>query len=179
MILTTLLLSAVALAELPDETLPEAEVIEERTEAVDLSDEDDIDFEAPAVNAVPEAASTPSRPEVDLAASGAITPTALSSGPMPRLPSVEHVEFEEDFDFDANHSAQKTAAAASSVQLQDLDEVPSKDISVEDVEENKRVELPEGMADELPEEVSPAAPSEVPEDTRALLEDEDDFAVDW
>ena len=179
MILTTLLLSAVALAELPDETLPEAEVIEERTEAVDLTDEDDIEFEAPTVNAVPEVSSTPTRPEVDLAAYGAITPTALSAGPMPRLPSVEHVDFEDDFDFDASRSAEHTASAGSAVQLQDLDEEPSKDIAVEDVEENQRVELPEGMADELPEEASPAATSEVPEDTRALLEDEDDFAVDW
>lgn len=155
-------------ADLADlDELPEAEVVEtSASKDIDFADDEDdfaMDLSAPA----PVAASQASLQTVQIAAPG------------PRLPSVDHVEFEDDdFAFDAAAPVNRTPHGATSVEMVELDEDIEASI---DEEEEFRAELPEmaGLDDEdLPEEKAEASGTTAGE-IKAILSDDDDIELDW
>ncbi|TNE92553.1 MAG: hypothetical protein EP330_01010 [Deltaproteobacteria bacterium] len=166
--------------------LPEAEVTVEdpAAGAIDLSDEDDFEFEADKPNAVP-ATEAPAATTAELVvdeAPAAAAPTRASFAPAPDLPSVDHVEFEDDFEFETA-SPKKAAAptrSESKVEFVDLDgevETPKAEkVEEEEVRpELDEFEVLEGLEDE-PVKATDKTPVG---DVEELLSDDDDIDLDW
>lgn len=164
------------LAELPE---AEAPVEVAPSEAIDLTDEDDFEFEAPAPNAV--SAGTNDAPVRAAVPTTTTAPTRASFAPAPSLPSLDHVEFEDDFEFEAAPAAtpaRPATPARSSVEVLDL-EAYGVSTKVEVVEDARPaldgIEIIDDVEDK---DIAVEAPTTA-EELDNLLSDDDDLSVDW
>lgn len=164
-------------SELDD--LPEADVAVETapTETVDLSDDDDIDFAEPTANAIATAEPMTRPIDADIEADEPTVRTAFA--PAPKLPSLDDVEFEDDFEFEAAPSAASRASAkVSNVEFVDLDGEADA-AKPAPVEEEARPELELDMVDDLEDEAIELDEPAPAGDVGDLLSDDDDIELEW
>ena len=106
------------------------------------------------------------------------TKAAFAPSVAPSLPSVDHVNFDDDFAFENGASVASTPRGTSTVELVDLDD-DIEPIAI-DEDEDLRAELPElaGFDDDTLTEATEAETTTT-EDISGLLEDDDDIELDW